>query len=237
LGHWRVVRTTSMGKPNFFTVEKTSIPQASIDGRARSECRHVFSWILHSRQKGQEPAPRPKAFQAPRRKISRSNSAVSALMFTLLSKCKRAARRYESRTLRISSGVGVKGGQTRHWPKPSQPNWHFNRTQAAVSTSAGEIIRTSKTPRFCFKIPDNSLSDIVVFLAASFLLLSIWAFNQSLVWIRNISTILLCPCWPAKDKAVLPLLFLAFTLAPPAMSSLTISVRPSYAARCNGVKP
>ena len=61
-------------------------------------------------------------------------------------------------TYSISSGVGVKGGQTRHWPYPSHPNWHFNRTQPAVSTSQGQMMSASFTPDFCLAASHNSLS-------------------------------------------------------------------------------
>jgi len=40
-----------MGSPFFVTVENTSIPQASIEGRASSGYLHSFSFTLHERHR------------------------------------------------------------------------------------------------------------------------------------------------------------------------------------------
>ena len=67
------------------------------------------------------------------------------------------ALRYESITLRVTSGVGVWGGQQRLAPKPGHPYWHFILSHAGQNLEYHLPLLLGPFPAYLFSKPLNWL--------------------------------------------------------------------------------
>jgi len=96
-----------MRYPELFAVSKTSMPHASIEGRAMRGFRHVRDCILQMVQRLQDPPEKAKALRWPSREIRRSRSVSDLSIFPLSGFIRNmSARLYSLNMARVSVGVG-----------------------------------------------------------------------------------------------------------------------------------
>src|SRR5512139_4349260 len=135
-----------MGKPYFFTVEKTSTAMDSGEGLAVLGTLHLPLSPAHSEQREQLSMKSRNAFSNPERNTSLSSldsfrltpldqACRSSGFLTFLGKWRMAASEYSLKNLSHSATDGVFGGQVALWPYSPHPKAHFILTHCETTMS------------------------------------------------------------------------------------------------------